>query len=436
MEILQFTTDGVLKTKSIILNIKEQILQQAITILLEMIYEKYQGIFGKSVSFKKTTNCHAVLHQIKYTWFCLPYYIQIKLGQVFTKTHCHILVNILKKKISDKRFIDLISAMYNNFLLCPEGFFFKLKSNKLQNNSLSFILCNIFLLDFDEYIKYKLTNFFSKNVNKLNDHVDLLFPFHVKYHKKMRNTKFNTSFFNLNFLKTTDNLSLKYVRYLDNCLFGLNGSYNLVFKIKQYIEKFLGSNYQLKFTIDTIKIINTYTNKVKFLGVLIFNKKLETLLIKKNVFLKNIINKQKKTILQHNHIIKGIKLDLRQNLVSILNQKNKLYKSKLKDLINTMTPSVWSDKNLLVPFKKITSMASNYLFFFKSLYRILMQYLWSFDLCRIDSSFYIYLNLQPVKGFRYYFGRHFILEIANSVTLGKLTSVSFNFHKNFTSIMS
>ena len=346
MEIIQFTTDGILKTKRIILNIKEQILQQAITILLEMIYEKYQGIFGKSVSFKTTTNCHAVLHQIKYTWFCLPYYIQIKLGQVFTKTHCHILVNILKKKISDKRFIDLISAMYNNFLLCPEGFFLKLKSNKLQSNNFSFILCNIFLIEFDEYIKHKLTNFFSKNVsnkqnlNKLNDNVDLLFPFHIKYHKKMRNIKFNTSFFNLNFLKTTNNLSLKYVRYLDNCLFGLNGSYNLVFKIKQYIENFLGSNYQLKFTIDTIKIINTYTNKVKFLGVMIFNKKLETLLIQKNVFLKNIIKKQKKTIIQHNHIIKGIKLDLRQNLVSILNQKNKLYKSKLQDLINIITPSV------------------------------------------------------------------------------------------------
>jgi hypothetical protein len=66
VEIIQFTADGVQKENLIILNIKEKILQQAMAILLEMIYEKDQINFGKSGSFKKTTTCHAVLHEIKY----------------------------------------------------------------------------------------------------------------------------------------------------------------------------------------------------------------------------------------------------------------------------------------------------------------------------------------------------------------------------------
>lgn len=40
---LQFNTDGIQKKYLTIINIKEQILQQAIAILLEMIYEKNQS---------------------------------------------------------------------------------------------------------------------------------------------------------------------------------------------------------------------------------------------------------------------------------------------------------------------------------------------------------------------------------------------------------
>lgn len=444
VEIIQFTADGVQKENLIILNIKEKILQQAMAILLEMIYEKDQINFSKSGSFKKATTCHAVLHEIKYKWFCLPYYIKIKLGQAFTKIHCHILVNILKKKISDKRFTDLISVMYNNFLLCPDGFFFKLKRNKLQNNNLSFILCNIFLIQFDEYIKQKVLILCSKNLNKKQDlnelHNDFAsyIPYHLKYNKKIRNTKIKPFPLDLNFLKIADNLSLKYVRYLDNCLFGVNGSYNLIFKIKQYIVNFLGSNYHLQFTIDTIKIVNTYNNKVKFLGVMIFNQKLETLLVKKSILLKTAINKKEKKRIQQNLMIDDIKLNIRKNLVSILNQKNKLYKSKLKDLINIITPCVWFDQNKkpLAPLKNVNSLISNYLFFFKSLCRILIQYRWHFYLNTNNSNLGINSVLPHCYEFHFYFEKNFPIEIANNSLFSKLIIVSSSFSKIFINIAS
>lgn len=442
-EILQFSIEGMQKTNVMIPNVKEKILQQAMAILLEMIYEKDHANFNKSISLKWTTNCHAVLHQIKHTWFCLPYYIQIKLGQIFTKTHCHILINILKKKISDKRFIDLMCSMYNNFLLCPAGFFFKNNCNKLQNNSFSFILCNIFLIEFDDHIKQKILMLFAKNLKKryniVKDGIGLNFhfPYHLKKcNKKTRGKKFKKYELGLNFLNKTENFTLKYVRYLDNCLFGLNGSYDLVFKIKQRIENFLHSNYHLKFKIDEIKIINTYINKVKFLGMIIFNQKLETLLAKKRMFLNNTIFHYKKNFRQNTQLIQNLKLDIRKNIAFALNRKTKFYRSKLKDLVNLITPCINLEANLksFLPTKHLNPIFSNYLFFFKILNRVLMQYLWYFlrNLCK--SFVYISLISKTCSICLRYLFKSFYIEFANFYSLSKCIKLSLSLYQNFISM--
>lgn len=51
-EILQFSIEGMQKTNVMIPNVKEKILQQAMAILLEMIYEKDHANFNKSISLK------------------------------------------------------------------------------------------------------------------------------------------------------------------------------------------------------------------------------------------------------------------------------------------------------------------------------------------------------------------------------------------------
>lgn len=193
-DMLQFNTDGIQKKYLTIINIKEQILQQAIAILLEMIYEKNQS---NSKSLKWQINSHEVLHQIKFTWTSLPYYIELKLGQLFKKIHCRVLINILKKNISDKRFLDLIFRMYNSSLWCPDGFYLEINNKRIQSNLFSITLCNLFLNELDLFIKQKMVAFQSdltiKNLVTKRP-PSLYIPSHLNNKIKSRNKKIGMGF--------------------------------------------------------------------------------------------------------------------------------------------------------------------------------------------------------------------------------------------------
>jgi len=67
-------------------------------------------------------------------------------------------------------------------------------------------------------------------------------------------------------------IRIKYIRYADDFIIGVRGSKELAKKIKTLVNSFLQSNLHLKLNMDKTKIINTYNDKVHFLGMLIYNK--------------------------------------------------------------------------------------------------------------------------------------------------------------------
>jgi len=65
---------------------------------------------------------------------------------------------------------------------------------------------------------------------------------------------------------------IKYIRYVDDFIIGVRGSKNLADKICVLVNNFLSSRLSLKLNMEKTKITNTYSGKVKFLGMEIFNK--------------------------------------------------------------------------------------------------------------------------------------------------------------------
>lgn len=57
-----------------------------------------------------------------------------------------------------------------------------------------------------------------------------------------------------------------YVRYADDFLIGINGSYDLAVKIRKEVGKFLKQELKLQLNFDKTHITNTRTGRARFLG--------------------------------------------------------------------------------------------------------------------------------------------------------------------------
>lgn len=58
-----------------ITNSRDKIIQKAVALVLEMIYEKGEVFLGVSHGFRPNKGCHTALKQIKYGWSAIPWYI-------------------------------------------------------------------------------------------------------------------------------------------------------------------------------------------------------------------------------------------------------------------------------------------------------------------------------------------------------------------------
>ncbi len=106
----------------VVTNNRDKVVQEAMSILLEMIYEGKKCFQDESHGFRPNKGYHTAFQEIKYKWSGVPYYIESGIVKAFDDIHRNVLINILNEKISDKRFTDLICAMYKVNILCLQGF--------------------------------------------------------------------------------------------------------------------------------------------------------------------------------------------------------------------------------------------------------------------------------------------------------------------------
>lgn len=406
IEGFEFGTSGIKKNKIVILNRKDQILQHGIFILLAMIYEKNQGI-----EFNWNTNHHDVLRYIKQGWACLPYYLEINLGQSFDIIHCHVLINFLKKKICDKRLLDLLFKMYRGLLLCPVGFYLNQKNNKIQASSFSLILCNLFLSKFDGFVKNIFSMSCTCNFSKLSRVSFNHSPYHLRFFRL--NNWFQTPSLKKNCNK------IRYIRYLENCLFGIKGSYFFVFNLKTRLKNFVQSVFHLKIKPNALKIINTYSNKVKFLGVIIYNQRLAALFSQKSPFLEKILGFYKKKFLSQK---------IKQQKTCFIETQCGSSSSNMQDFMFNISPYVNGEPQKQVSQTNSVSFSflkskhfflSNYLFFFKIVCKLITHYfLFFFISTQIKRAFFtslIWINFKTCN----------IIEFADFLILFKISGLHY-----------
>lgn len=187
-------------------------------------------------------------------WNDIKWFISFKFDTVFLNEHKDILINILKEKLDYKYFNLLMEILFS-----VEGpWKINLESmsrfNICENDKLSEFLINMFFCKLDKKVNELKYNFFGKYCNLLGLSILNL------------NNQNNNGYLTPD-LSNKDKFNLKFIRYFDTFIIGINGSISDVNEIKEYLEYFL--KFELKLKNISSFITDIHNNNLNFINVTI-----------------------------------------------------------------------------------------------------------------------------------------------------------------------
>ncbi len=266
----------------------DKLVQEVVRNILESIYES--RFSENSHGFRPNRSCHTALNQIA-KQNGIKWYVEGDIKGFFDNIDHHVLINILRRKIKDEKFINLIWKFLRAGYL-EDWKFNNTYSGTPQGGIISPILANIYLHEFDKYMSKYITEFNvgkkGKQVNPEHKHIQAQIQ---KRKKWLENNKMceNRKWIELNeesknklheeikelkkkltSIPYTNEMDdsfkrMTYTRYADDFLIGIIGSKEDCVKIKKNIRDYLRN--ELKLELSQEKTLITHSkNLISFLG--------------------------------------------------------------------------------------------------------------------------------------------------------------------------
>jgi len=240
----------------------DKLVQEVVRILLERIYEP---IFSEnSHGFRPGKSCHTALRQVRNVWSGVKWIIEFDIKGFFDNINHAKLIELMEKKLDDKRIINLIRRMLKAGYM--ENWQYKSTwSGTPQGGVISPILANIYLHELDIFMENTISEFNKGKRRAANSDYALLkgrmeannrklqrlkmglqcrFPEDKSREKLLRKRRElqklthqmpSVDLFDPNYKR------LRYVRYADDFIIGVIGSRKdaeiIMQKVKEFIEK-------------------------------------------------------------------------------------------------------------------------------------------------------------------------------------------------------
>ncbi len=154
----------------------DKLVQEVVRNILQRIYEP---IFKTSShGFRPGRSPHTALEQIGQQWTAVKWFVDMDLKSYFDTIDHKLLMDLLSKKIEDKRFLRLIQAMLDAGYM-EDWTFHTTYSGAPQGSIVSPLLANIFLQEFDTYMESLKEKFNTGRERTLN-------PTYTSYTNKIR----------------------------------------------------------------------------------------------------------------------------------------------------------------------------------------------------------------------------------------------------------
>lgn len=264
----------------------DKLVQEVVRILLERIYEP---IFSEnSHGFRPGRSCHTALRQVRNVWKGVTWIIEFDIKSFFDNINHARMIELLEKKLDDKRVIRLIRKMLK------AGYMEKWQhkttwSGTPQGGGISPILANIYLHELDMFMGNMIQQFRKGKKRATNPDYTLLRERMLSNNRKLQRLKMglpcrfpednsrNTLLRKRRELQKkmheipSANLfdpgyrRLRYVRYADDFIIGVIGSRKeaeaIMLKVKAFIE-----NELLLEVSDDKTCIRGSKEGVRFLG--------------------------------------------------------------------------------------------------------------------------------------------------------------------------
>ena len=238
----------------------DKLLQEVVRMILEAIYE---GSFdANSHGFRPKRSCHTALRQIQQTFNGASWFIEGDIKGFFDNINHDVMISILRKRIADERFIRLIRKFLNAGYI-EDWIFNKAYSGTPQGGIISPILANIYLDQFDRYMREYISQFDKGKERKDNperikfEYGKRLAVLKLKKVTSMKERKLiikeikrfdrERTMISCGVEMDYDFRRLKYVRYADDFLCAVIGTKDEAKVIKQDIKRFLEEKLLLNY---------------------------------------------------------------------------------------------------------------------------------------------------------------------------------------------
>jgi group II intron reverse transcriptase/maturase len=262
-------------------SIDDKLIQEVIRLILESIFEP--TFSRQSHGFRPNKSVHTALDYVRKCFTATKWWVEGDIQSFFDSIDHHILINIIRKRIADECFLDLIWKFLRAGYL-EKWVYHRTYSGTPQGSIISPILANMFLNELDQYMIQYAEQF---NQGKRRNYNPKYVEKHHEY-QRMRNTyqrnKPNLSYEQkrsaiseikakrreLKTLSSVDPMDSQYkrffyVRFAADFLVGVIGSKAEAEQIKGDIGVFLGQ--KLKLTLSAEKTLVTHgQDMVRFVG--------------------------------------------------------------------------------------------------------------------------------------------------------------------------
>jgi len=321
-------------------NPRDKIIQKAIQLILEEIYENKEKFFSDaSHGFRPNKSCHTALQQVKEKWTAIPWFISIDIKDAFGNINRNILISRLKSKIRDQRLFEILLKMLKANIISFTGILNE-SYGVPQGNVLSPILANIYFHDLDVYIKKEIIDRYKKGIKAtkcLDYQRAVSFTTEEKkasFQKRKqiaRRKRRDAHKAGLRYTKIDESfIRIKYVRYADDFLIGVRGPKTLVKKILKSVFFFLKSTLQLNLNEEKSKCIDSFSNKISFLGMLIHNVATKNLPYRKSRALQNKKHKLNRILSRADNLEKQQIKRLKDECLKLLRNSYKIHRKDKK----------------------------------------------------------------------------------------------------------
>jgi len=247
----------------------DKLLQEVIRLILEAYYDPQFS--DCSHGFRSNRGCHTALKQVTHNGSGTKWFIEGDISSCFDKIDHSVLLETIKKKIQDNRFIRLLSGLLKAGYL--ENWKFNTTYSGVPAGSIiGPILSNIVLDRFDKYIEKQLipANTRGKRRRKNPAYHNLCSKAYIQ--RKQGNWKSAIALKKqMQVIPSGDPNDpeyrrLWYVRYADDFLLGYIGTRSEAVLIKQEISKFLCDELKLELNAEKTLITHARNERAKFLG--------------------------------------------------------------------------------------------------------------------------------------------------------------------------